>query len=175
MTQRVVCTAIVIASLLVSTTACSVVTVKRPTSDLSARTLECTQSNWAAGVDMVLAVAGGLALGNANNSEVVPAVLATTGAAASMVYGFRHTSRCRDRARKLKRNVSGGTDWLYAPGAVVVVALAVLAVAALANGGDPDLCEPGERRTAICNDGVYSCSTNRSGTCSWHQGVYVWL
>jgi hypothetical protein len=29
--------------------------------------------------------------------------------------------------------------------------------------------------TAVCNDGTYSCSQNRSGTCSSHQGVRCWI
>jgi hypothetical protein len=29
--------------------------------------------------------------------------------------------------------------------------------------------------TAICNDGTYSYSQHRSGTCSHHGGVRVWL
>jgi hypothetical protein len=29
--------------------------------------------------------------------------------------------------------------------------------------------------TALCNDGTYSYSKNRSGTCSWHGGVWLWL
>jgi hypothetical protein len=29
--------------------------------------------------------------------------------------------------------------------------------------------------TAICNDGTYSFSQHRQGTCSWHGGVAIWL
>ena len=29
--------------------------------------------------------------------------------------------------------------------------------------------------TALCQDGTYSYSKNRSGTCSWHGGVWLWL
>lgn len=29
--------------------------------------------------------------------------------------------------------------------------------------------------TALCNDGTYSFSAHRSGTCSYHGGVKVWL
>ena len=29
--------------------------------------------------------------------------------------------------------------------------------------------------TARCNDGTYSCSQNRSGTCSSHGGVACWI
>jgi hypothetical protein len=29
--------------------------------------------------------------------------------------------------------------------------------------------------TAICNDKTYSCSQNRSGTCSSHSGVSCWI
>ena len=28
--------------------------------------------------------------------------------------------------------------------------------------------------SALCCDGTYSYSANRSGTCSWHHGVCVW-
>jgi hypothetical protein len=31
-----------------------------------------------------------------------------------------------------------------------------------------------EHPTAQCGDGTYSYSEHRSGTCSWHGGVYVW-
>jgi hypothetical protein len=29
--------------------------------------------------------------------------------------------------------------------------------------------------TALCNDNTYSCSQNRSGTCSSHDGVQCWF
>lgn len=29
--------------------------------------------------------------------------------------------------------------------------------------------------TAVCNDGSYSCSQNRQGTCSSHGGVRCWI
>jgi len=29
--------------------------------------------------------------------------------------------------------------------------------------------------TAVCNDNTYSCSQNRSGTCSQHDGVKCWI
>lgn len=34
---------------------------------------------------------------------------------------------------------------------------------------------PCGRPTARCNDGTYSCSQNRSGTCSQHGGVACWI
>ncbi len=34
---------------------------------------------------------------------------------------------------------------------------------------------PCGRPTARCNDGTYSCSQNRSGTCSSHNGVACWI
>jgi len=34
---------------------------------------------------------------------------------------------------------------------------------------------PCGRPTARCNDGTYSCSQNRSGTCSSHDGVACWI
>lgn len=41
----------------------------------------------------------------------------------------------------------------------------------------PDLAPQYENSqpTAICNDGTYSYSQSRSGTCSWHHGVRQWL
>jgi len=74
-----------------------------------------------------------------------------------------------------------------ATGAVAVFAVAVAAVVVATaiskgwDGGDispavdPDICSGREPRTARCNDGVFSCSTHRSGTCSWHRGVARWL
>jgi hypothetical protein len=33
----------------------------------------------------------------------------------------------------------------------------------------------GSGASAICNDGTYSYSRHRRGTCSWHGGVRQWL
>ena len=49
------------------------------------------------------------------------------------------------------------------------------AAAAMARPVDPDLCRPGQLQTALCNDGVYSCSPNRPGMCSHHAGVRLSL
>jgi hypothetical protein len=32
-----------------------------------------------------------------------------------------------------------------------------------------------EQPSALCNDGTYSYSQHRRGTCSWHGGVSKWL
>lgn len=39
----------------------------------------------------------------------------------------------------------------------------------------PPSTEPPAGVTAICNDGTYSYSKHRSGTCSHHGGVKVWI
>ncbi len=53
---------------------------------------------------------------------------------------------------------------------VVLLAVAVALVPAAASGGS---APPGA--TARCNDGTYSFSQHRSGTCSHHGGVAAWL
>ena len=54
--------------------------------------------------------------------------------------------------------------------ALFIAAVAIgLMLPAAALGGAP----PGA--TALCNDGTYSFSATRSGTCSHHGGVAVWL
>ena len=136
----------------------------------------CTQSNWAAGVDMVAAVGSG-ALAFHSDMETADSVslLLTAGVAfASMIYGFNNTSKCRSEVSLQGFSSSGGGDWAYAPAIASLVGLIVLASKVRSGGGgspDPDLCSPGELRTAICNDGVYSCSKRCQGTCSWHGGV----
>jgi Protein of unknown function (DUF3761) len=40
---------------------------------------------------------------------------------------------------------------------------------------NPNLEPGGPGPSAICADGTYSYSRNRSGTCSWHGGVATWL
>lgn len=48
--------------------------------------------------------------------------------------------------------------------------------AALHNSGsEPEYTPPDSSYTALCNDGTYSDSQSRSGTCSSHDGVYQWL
>ena len=42
-------------------------------------------------------------------------------------------------------------------------------------GGTNNSGSPPPGATAICNDGTYSYSLHRQGTCSWHGGVAVWL
>ena len=146
----------------------------------TARKPRCTQSNWAAGVDMVAAVGGG-ALSFHSDIEYeasVSLVLVAGVAFASMIYGFSKTSECRSEVNLQGFSSSGGGDWIYAPTIASLVGLIVLASKVRSGGGgssDPDLCSPGELRTALCNDGVYSCSKTRSGTCSWHRGVRYWI
>ena len=139
----------------------------------------CTQSNWAAGVDMVAAVGGGvLALdSDLDTGASVSFALTAVAAFASMVYGFNKTSECRSEVSTQGFSSSGGGDWVIAPAIASLVGLAVLLSRARSGGGssDRDLCSPGELRTAVCNDGVYSCSKTRRGTCSWHRGVRYWL
>jgi hypothetical protein len=146
----------------------------------TARKPTCTQSNWAAGVDMVAAVGGGaLAFHSDMETEAsVSLALTSVAAFASMIYGFSKTSECRSQVNLQGFSSSGGGDWAYAPAIASLVGLAVLLSKARSGGGgssDPDLCSPGELRTAMCNDGVYSCSKRRSGTCSWHRGVRYWI
>jgi hypothetical protein len=56
-------------------------------------------------------------------------------------------------------------------GLVVLVLAAFVALVPAAAGGDS--APPGA--TARCNDGTYSFSQHRSGTCSHHGGVASWL
>jgi Carboxypeptidase regulatory-like domain/Protein of unknown function (DUF3761) len=44
----------------------------------------------------------------------------------------------------------------------------------ICSGGTPSSTTCGTP-TARCNDGTYSCSQNRSGTCSSHEGVSCWI
>jgi hypothetical protein len=51
---------------------------------------------------------------------------------------------------------------------ILVVAVGLMLPAAASADAPPGA-------TALCNDGTYSYSTTRSGTCSHHGGVAVWL
>jgi hypothetical protein len=44
-----------------------------------------------------------------------------------------------------------------------------------APASDPYAAARAAGATAICRDGTWSFSQHRSGTCSWHGGVAVWL
>jgi len=129
-TQRIRWTVMLTAGLSMSQIACSVHIIKPVTTDLSARKLQCTQSNLWAGRDLTLTVfAGAVTVGGAYQSitgddEMFPsqlttlavtalAAVATSIAGHSMLYGFSETSKCRERARELKLRVRGGFDWLY--------------------------------------------------------------
>ncbi len=39
---------------------------------------------------------------------------------------------------------------------------------------EDDSGDESQEPTALCNDGTYSYSQHRSGTCSWHDGVAEW-
>ncbi len=167
-------------------TGCALMTVKQPGLPPRLELHKCTQSNWAAGVDLVLAAgAGTTAVVFANQREfdgtertstaiAGAAALASGTAIASMVYGFRQTGKCRIMREHRGLASEGGYHWLIAPGSIVVIAGIV--VLALSRGGtvDPDRCLAGDYVTALCMDGYRSCSLNRRGTCSWHGGVDVW-
>jgi hypothetical protein len=61
--------------------------------------------------------------------------------------------------------------YLNAAAGFMVIGSASL-VADCLNGGFKDVRL--DAPTAICMDGTYSYSANRSGTCSWHGGVAEW-
>ncbi|MBX3159216.1 MAG: DUF3761 domain-containing protein [Deltaproteobacteria bacterium] len=98
-----------------------------------------------------------------------------------MFVGFSRSSTCRDAVRAAGLEPYGSNDWLLPPLILVTVGLAASATSNRTNAPsssptiDFDLCAPGATATAICNDGIESCSLNRSGTCSHHQGVARWL
>lgn len=54
------------------------------------------------------------------------------------------------------------------PNGPTCTAASIPANASCINNGTPPV-------TAVCNDGVFSCSANRSGTCSTHGGVLCWV
>lgn len=149
----------------------------------------CTQSNGAAGVDLLLALfsAGGAAAAASDASNpnlpadekegAAPAAVVLGGLAVlttySMVRGFQKSSTCRKAVEAAGFESHGAHNWLIAP-------LVLFTAAAAANQGpsrrvDTDLCPPGGIPSAICRDGAYSCSLNRAGTCSHHGGVARWL
>jgi hypothetical protein len=155
--------------------------------------ISCTNSNWAAGVDLVLATTAILIAASAAAEADDPATVSREDVdgdrasvvflvvsalpAVSMLYGFQTTHTCRQVKGWRGEWPEGGNDWLIAPAVVVTLGVAM---AAVRHGGSQqrpannDLCLPGARPTAICNDGVVSCSLNRAGTCSWHGGVRQW-
>lgn len=87
----------------------------------------------------------------------------------SMVVGFNRSSECRDATQAAGIEPDGSRDWVWP-----WVILFTVGGAALISR-DPDQCSAGAVRTAVCRDGWYSCSLNRSGTCSHHGGVDQWL
>ena len=173
--------------LLLTQHGCAVMTVsdydyKRPSTRQT-----CTESNWAAGVDLVLASAAfvtGTVLLKEKSPQYeagIPLIIGAAAEAGSMGYGFASTNDCRDIKRYYGVPTGGGYDWLYAPATVLVVGIIAVAVRGASGGGgssnnyDQDLCQPYDTPVAYCNDGVYSCSKTRQGTCSWHRGVGCWL
>lgn len=160
---------------------------------------ECSQSNWAAGVDFVargrirhrrgggsrrvceprphVHDANERSTGSARRGDRLGGVAVLS--AYSMFRGFDRSRECRVATAQAGLVPHGDNDWTIAPLTLIVVGLVV---AAQRGGGgsepmpvDLDLCRPGQIRTALCRDGVYSCSLNRSGTCSHHQGVATFL
>jgi len=153
---------------------------------------ECSQSNWAAGMDMIFMLGFGIgtiaaadvatspATGSASqDTSSYAAGAVALGAATlltgySMVRGFQRSSACRDAVRDAGLEPHGDNDWLRTWAVFLTIGGAALAGASGASA-DPDLCRPGQTPTALCRDGVYSCSLHRSGTCSYHHGVAEWL
>jgi len=86
----------------------------------------------------------------------------------SMLEGFDRSSTCRSATAAAGLPTRGESDWALP---FVVLAGSTTAMSA----GHTDLCRPNQRRTALCKDGMYSCSLHRAGTCSSHQGVSLWL
>lgn len=163
---------------------------------------DCRQSNLDAGFDLlfaVLSVAGAAAALDDNNRPDVTAddrqgnEIAAVGLGGlavlttySMFVGFSRSSACRDVVRASGYEPYGANDWLLPPVILITAGAAAAAVnnrtnapattpTSTAPAYDEDLCAPGATPTATCNDGVTSCSLNRSGTCSHHRGVAQWL
>lgn len=142
----------------------------------------CPQSNGAAGVDLTLTAASTVIAASVLPDPkwyAAPAWgTAVAGTAASTVYGFVKSYKCRERRRGAGLPTRGGADWIIAPAVVLTAGLVAAAMSPRRRGSsvvDPDLCRSSyEPRTALCNDGVDSCSKHRQGTCSWHGGVAVW-
>lgn len=157
---------------------------------------DCTTSTLAPGFDVVLAENGvvtalvGAAVLDTDRSN--GAALAIAGGIqlglgiASAVYGFKHTRQCRQAIAiaagdgRDPQETMGANHWKY-PVAVynIVLVVAALAEAAKKNKGNTieikfegDSCAA---PTAQCEDGWYSCSEHRNGTCSQHRGVKEWL
>lgn len=173
---------------------CSFITVDRAPSYAAATRLApgvpvtCTNSNWAAGVDLVLLTSMLLIAGAAaeelddpetttredldGDSAASVFLVASVLPLSGMIYGFRTTGTCRQLKRSRGEVVGGGRDWLIPP--LVIITIGAALAARPTSTPDPDKCSPMSRRTAMCRDGTVSCSTNRSGTCSWHGGVRFW-
>jgi hypothetical protein len=64
----------------------------------------------------------------------------------------------------MRRSSTGGGG----PNGSTCAASSIPASATCIGNGTPPV-------TAVCNDGAYSCSQNRSGTCSTHGGVKCWV
>jgi uncharacterized protein DUF3761 len=152
----------------------------------------CSQSNAAAGVDLILLTASVAvsisALSDANDPTIgaedkqgaLPAgILAGMVAALSgysMVRGFEWSRTCRDAVEAAGLASHGSRDWILPPLILLTAGAVLLAVHRPATEEpDPDLCAAWAIRTALCRDNVYSCSLNRAGTCSHHHGVAQWL
>ena len=143
----------------------------------------CRQSNWPAGVDLLGVATGAVIVGVAseeNDPSGVGIGIATAAlTAASMIYSFMKSGGCRSAHRKAGYPTRGAYHWLIPP-AIVLTAGAAAALAGSSGSSAPsrstarDTCAPGEPITALCEDGTYSCSQHRRGTCSSHGGVSRW-
>lgn len=151
---------------------------------------DCSQSNWAAGMDMVFMLLSGISsIALASEAAGPPPMNApderssdaggavATGALAiltgySMVRGFSRSRECREATEAAGYPSHGGSDWL-----LTIAVVLTIGAAALSHAGsyDPDACSPGAVVTALCRDGWRSCSLHRQGTCSRHGGVAEWL
>lgn len=158
---------------------------------------DCSQSNWAAGTDVLFALFGGIGSiaaadeaasptpvydgGSGMTSGELAATAVGLGAFTvvtlySAVKGFDRSSTCRSAVAEAGFPTRGDKDWLWP---FIIFAAAAIASSKSGGGasqqGDPDSCGPYDRRTAVCRDGTYSCSLHRAGTCSHHGGVSLWL
>jgi len=58
---------------------------------------------------------------------------------------------------------------------IFAITILTTLLSACGGGNEPETYQDPKNATAICNDGTYSYSQTRSGTCSGHGGVRTWL